>query len=58
MKSVAAAVVSARVTPFIFYICNQLSILLENITVIISRDPQFFQKSRSHLNILDARRVT
>jgi len=53
MKSVAAAVVAAaavaaRVTPFIFTIYNELSILLGN-NIIISVDPQFFQEPRNHL---------
>jgi len=50
MKSVAAAVAAAaaRVTPFIFAIYNDLSVLLgKNIIIIV--DPQFFQEPRSHL---------
>jgi len=54
MKSVAAAVAvaavaaAARVTPFIFTIYNELSILPGN-NVIISTDPQFFQEPGSRL---------
>jgi len=54
LKSVAAAVAAtaaaaaARVTPFIFTIYNELSILLGK-NIIIGVDPQFFQEPRSRL---------